>query len=417
MKKFKKLLKILGPGFITGAADDDPSGIGTYSQTGAQFGYSQSWLALFSFPFMTIIQEMCGRIGMVTGMGLSGIVCKHYAKSFLYISVLILVIANTVNIGADLGAMASSAGLIVHVPFAILLIGITVLTLVLEVFVTYQKYAKYLKYLTLSLFAYVITVFVVKQDWGQIAASTFIPNISWNKEYIMNVVAILGTTISPYLFFWQANEEVEEAIAENKMQEPGDAMPELQKGEIRNMRVDTVAGMFFSNLIMFFIIVTTASTLNSHGITNIETADQAAIALKPIAGNFTFILFALGIIGTGFLALPVLAGSASYAISEAFNWKSGLSLKFNKAKAFYSVIIISTLVGLLVNFTSIKPFTMLYYSALLNGICAPPLMIMILIISNSKKIMGTHTNNLFSNILGITITLIMTAAGVLFFVL
>ncbi len=416
MNKLKKLLKILGPGFITGAADDDPSGIGTYSQTGAQFGYNQTWLALFSFPFMTVIQEMCGRIGMVSGMGLSGVVCKYYSKKLLYISVLILIIANTVNIGADLGAMAASAGLIIHIPFAILLLSITAITLLLEIFITYQKYAKYLKYLTLSLFAYVIVVFAVKQDWGEIAKATFIPNFSWSKEYIMNIVAILGTTISPYLFFWQANVEVEEAQAKNNKQvKSGTTAP--KKSEIRNMRVDTIAGMFFSNLIMFFIIITTASTLHSHGITNIDSADQAANALKPIAGNFAFILFALGIIGTGFLALPVLAGSASYAISEAFHWKMGLSKKFESAKGFYLVIIISTLVGLLVNFTAIKPFTLLYYSAMLNGICAPPLMILILLISNNKKIMGKHTNSLFSNIIGVTITVIMTVAGVLFFVL
>jgi len=417
LNKFKKLLKILGPGFITGAADDDPSGIGTYSQTGAQFGYNQTWLALFSFPFMTVIQEMCGRIGMVNGMGLSGVICKHYAKSFLYAAVVLLVVANTVNLGADLGAMAASAGLIVHIPFVILLLSMAAITLILEIYVTYKKYAKYLKYLTLSLFAYVVTIFVIKQDWGKVAVSTFIPNFSWNKQYIMNIVAILGTTISPYLFFWQANVEVEEQIAKNKINEAGKGKPAVNKYEIRNMRVDTFAGMFFSNLIMFFIIITTASTLHTHGITNIESADQAANALKPIAGNFAFILFALGIIGTGFLALPVLAGSASYALSEAFNWKAGLSLKFNQAKAFYTIIIISTLAGLLINFTEIKPFTMLYYSAMLNGICAPPLMVIILIIANSKKIMGRHTNSLFSNIVGITVTAIMTVAGILFFVL
>ncbi len=411
MKKIKKILNILGPGFITGAADDDPSGIGTYSQTGAQFGYTQSWLALFSFPFMTVIQEMCGRIGMVTCQGLSGVICRHYSKTLLYIAVLILVIANAVNIGADLGAMAASAQLIFHIPFVILLFAMTILTLFLEIYITYQKYAKYLKYLTLSLFAYVVTVFIVKQDWGLIAKSTFIPEVSFSKEYIMNVVAILGTTISPYLFFWQANEEVEEITAS------GGKTKIVEKKQIRMMRVDTVIGMFFSNLIMFFIILTTASTLHSQGITNIETADQAAIALRPLAGNFAFILFCLGIIGTGFLALPVLAGSASYAISEAFGWKFGLSLKFSGAKAFYGVIIIATLIGLLVNLTPIKPFQMLYYSAMLNGICAPPLMVLILIISNNKKIMGSRTNPVFANILGITITIIMTIAAVLFFVL
>jgi NRAMP (natural resistance-associated macrophage protein)-like metal ion transporter len=417
LKTIRKLLKVIGPGFITGAADDDPSGIGTYSQTGAQFGYSQSWLALFSFPFMTVIQEMCGRIGMVTGKGLSGVISRHYTKSLLYVAVFILVIANTVNIGADLGAMASSAQLFLHIPFAILLLSMTGLTLILEIFISYQKYAKYLKYLTLSLFAYVVTVFIVKQDWSAIAKSTFIPSVSLNKEYIMNVVAIFGTTISPYLFFWQADEEVEEAIAKNKMKASGEAKPAIKKGEIKSMRIDTILGMFFSNLVMFFIILTTASTLHAHNITNIETADQAALALRPLAGDFAFILFALGIVGTGFLALPVLAGSASYAVSEAFKWKSGLSLKFRDAKAFYAIIIVSTIIGLLVNFTSIKPFQMLYYTAMLNGICAPPLMVLILVISNNKKIMGKHTNSLFSNILGIIITIIMTIAAVLFFVL
>jgi len=254
-------------------------------------------------------------------------------------------------------------------------------------------------------------LFLVKFDWSTILLHTFIPQIKFTKDSVYLITAILGTTISPYLFFWQANEEVEEINAK------GGKTKIVEKKQIRMMRVDTVIGMFFSNLIMFFIILTTASTLNSHGITNIETADQAAIALRPLAGNFAFILFCLGIIGTGFLALPVLAGSASYAISEAFGWKFGLSLKFSGAKAFYGVIIISTLIGLLVNLTSIKPFQMLYYSAMLNGICAPPLMVLILIISNNKKIMGSHTNPVFANILGITITIIMTIAAVLFFVL
>lgn len=412
MVKIKKFLKSIGPGFITGASDDDPSGIATYSQTGAQFGYSQLWTALFSFPFMTIIQEICGRIGMVTGKGLAGVIRKHYARRVLALAVLILVIANTINIGADLGAMAASGQLILHVPFIVLLFVMTAITVFLEVFVSYKVYAKFLKYLTFALFAYIITALIIKQDWSKILTASFMPSISFNKDYLMNIVAILGTTISPYLFFWQAGEEVEEEVAEKKLSQMGTGTPLVTNNDIRKMRVDTVMGMLFSNLVMWFIIVTTASTLNLNNITSIQTADQAAIALKPLAGDFAFILFTLGILGTGFLAVPVLAGSASYAISEAFGWKEGLYRKFNKAHGFYGVIIIATLIGLLVNLTSIKPFQMLYYTAILNGICAPPLLFLIMLIGNNKKIMGEYTNSNISNILGWTITIVMTLASV-----
>ncbi len=413
MKKLKKLLKILGPGFITGAADDDPSGIATYAQTGAQFGYSQLWTALFSFPFMTAVQEMCGRIGLVTGRGLAGVMRAHYPKPLLYIAVLLLFLANTINVGADLGAMAASGQLLIAgIPFAVWLIGITVITLLLEVFVSYPIYAKFLKYLTLSLFAYIIVAFVVNQDWLEIIKSTLIPTFSLDKAYIFNVVAILGTTISPYLFFWQADEEVEEEIEKGELKVLGRGKPHIARKDIKELRLDTVIGMFFSNLVMFFIIVTTASTLHVHNINNIQTAQQAAEALRPFAGQFAYLLFALGIIGTGLLAVPVLAGSASYAIAESLKWHAGLSKKFNQAHGFYIVIALSTILGILINFTPIQPFQMLYYTAIFNGICAPLLLVFIILIANNKKIMGKYVNQPIHNIGAVIITGVMIFAAI-----
>jgi NRAMP (natural resistance-associated macrophage protein)-like metal ion transporter len=412
MKKLKKIFSSLGPGFITGASDDDPSGIATYSQTGAQFGYTQLWTAFFSFPFMTVIQEMCGRIGMVTGKGLAGVIKHHYSKPLLYFAISLLLIANTINIGANLGAMAAAGQMLVNIHFLFWLVAITAITLFLEVFVSYRVYARILKYLTFSLFAYIITVFVVKQDWQLVFTSTLVPQISFSREYLLNVVAILGTTISPYLFFWQAGEEVEEAVAHKKLRIMGQGIPRVTNRDIREMRIDTTIGMFFSNLVMFFIIITTASTLHRNGITSIQTADQAALALRPLAGDFAYVLFAAGIIGTGLLAVPVLAGSASYAFSESFGWREGLYRKFAQARGFYAVIAAATLIGLFINFTPIPPFQMLYYTAVLNGICAPILMIYILVIANSKKIMGHHTNSVLSNVLGIIITAIMGIASI-----
>ena len=410
--RIKRFFKKLGPGFITGAADDDPSGIATYSQTGVQFGYGQLWTALFSFPFMTAVQEMCGRIGLVTGKGLSGVIKQHYSKHLLRGAVLLLVIANTINIGADLGAMASATSLLLGLPFSVWLLLITVMTLGLEVFVSYPKYARFLKYLALSLFAYVIVALLVKQDWHQVAISTFIPHVEWNKAYILNIMAILGTTISPYLFFWQADEEVEEEIEQHKLKALGVGKPKINQSDLRNMRIDTVVGMFFSNLVMFFIILTAASTLRLEGITVVSTAAEAAEALRPIAGDFTFFLFALGILGTGLLAVPILAGSAAYAVSEAMGWKAGLYQKLKNAHGFYGVITLATLIGLIVNFLNIPPFTMLYYTAVFNGIVAPPLLIFILLISNNKNIMGTHTNGWISNLLGVVITALMTTGAI-----
>lgn len=411
MKRIKKLLKIIGPGFITGASDDDPSGIGTYVQTGAIFGYNQLWTSLFSFPFMSVIQEICGRIGMVTGKGLAGVIKIHYTRRILYLAVFLLFLANTINIGSDLGAMASSGQMLIGIPFVYWLIAITTATVLLEVFVPYPLYARLLKYLTLSLFSYIIAAFVVHQDWTRIFSSTFFPTVSFTKEYLMNIVAVLGTTISPYLFFWQADEEVEEEVANHKIRAMGKGIPRVTKRDIREMRLDTVVGMFFSNLVMFFIIVTTASTLHVSNIQNIETVDQAAMALRPIAGDFAYLLFALGIIGTGFLTVPILAGSASYAVSEALNWRAGLSERFTQARGFYLVIAVATIVGFLINFSPIKPFTLLYYTAVLNGIIAPPLMVLIMLIGNNKAIMRGYVNSPVTNFLGWTITGIMSLAS------
>lgn len=407
MKKIRNLLKRIGPGFITGAADDDPAGIATYSQSGAQFGYRELWTAPFSLPFMIAVQEMCGRIGLVTGKGLAGVMRHHYPKWLLYICVGLLVFANTVNIGANLGAMAASTKLLIDLPFYLLLILFTGAVLALEIFVPYEKYAAYLKFLTFSLFAYVITVFIVKQDWGQIFLSTITPSISLNSEAIMNIVAILGTTISPYLFFWQASEEVEEEVEHKRLRMMGQGIPRVYKKDIKDLRVDTIFGMFFSNIVMFFIMVTAASTLHQNGIFSISTADEAASALKPVAGDFAFLIFALGIIGTGLLAVPILAGSGSYAVSEIFGWKEGLYRKFHSARKFYGVIIAATLIGFIVNLTPIEPFQMLYYSAVVNGMIAPVILILILIVANNKNIMGKYTNSKISNILGIAITVFM----------
>ncbi len=413
LSRLKKLLRFIGPGFITGAADDDPSGIATYTQTGAQFGFSQLWTAFFLIPFMTVVQEMCGRIGIVTGRGLAGIMRKHYARPLLFSAVGLLLITNILNIGADLGAMASAGQLLLGIPFAIWLIAITAVTILLEIFVSYPTYAKFLKFLTLSLFAYIIAAFVIHQDWRNIVLSTLIPSISLNKAYLLNIVAILGTTISPYLFFWQADEEVEEEVASHKLKALGIGKPQFSQKDIRKMDTDTIIGMIFSNIVMLFIIITAASTLHLNGTYHIETATQAAEVLRPLTGSLTYLLFTLGIIGTGLLAVPILAGSASYAVAEALKWNVGLSKRFNQAHGFYAVIALSTGIGLLVNLTSIKPFAMLYYTAIINGIAAPILLVFILLISNNPKIMGKHRNNTLTNILGFMITIVMAICALL----
>lgn len=409
--RVRKFFKTLGPGLITGASDDDPSGIATYSQTGAQFGFTQLWMAIFSFPLMTAVQEMCARIGLVTGEGLAGNIRRHYSKTVLYFAVSLLSIANTINVGADLGAMAEASRLLVpQVNFFILLFAVAIICLMLEILTTYKTYARYLKFLTLSLFAYIITAFYIHVDWLTVLQKTVTPHFVLNQAFIMNIVAILGTTISPYLYFWQTNEEVEEEIEEGKT-----TLRERQgttKRKLQLMRTDVVSGMFFSNLVMWFIIVVTAATLAANGITNIESAPQAAQALEPFAGKFAKLLFAAGIVGTGMLAIPVLTGSAAYALSEAFNWKEGLSLKFRQASGFYTIIIISVIIGITINFSGINPIKMLYYTAIVNGIVAPPLLFLIIKISNNKEVMGNRANNMLSNTLGWVTLAVMSLSAV-----
>lgn len=408
--------KSFGPGVVTGIADDDPSGISTYAQTGILFGFTQLWVVLFSLPFMITIQEMCARIGMTTGKGLAQIIRLHYSRKILVVIVTLLCIANIFNIGADLGAMAASAQLVIPLPFWMWIIGLTLLTLLLEISIPYPTYVKFLKYFAASILAYVIVAFMIKQDWKDIALATFIPHIVFSKAYLFNIIAFLGTTISPYLFFWQADEEIEEELANGKLRSMGKGMPKIGSSDVKQMRSDTALGMFLSNMISFFIIITTASTLSGHGITDAGTAAQVASALRPLAGDYASLLFALGVLGTGLLAIPVLAGSAAYAIAETFGWKEGLGKEFAQAKGFYGAIIVATLIGIMFSLSSIDPMLMLYYAALLNGLLAPPLMVMIILIANNKEILGKYVNGKLSNILGWIITLIMGAMSILYFV-
>lgn len=378
--------KSLGPGLITGAADDDPGGIGTYSSVGAALGLKIIWLSLWLLPLMLAVQETCARIGIITNRGLAGVLKKHYTKKLVAAIVILLIIANIANIGADLGAMAASTKLLINFNFAILAIFYTVIIILIEILVPYRLYSKILKWLTLSLIAYIICGFIVHPDWLMVIKEAIIPDLVFKKEYLFAVVAVFGTTISPYLFFWQTSEEVEENV---EIERTG---PVAQEVRIAQMRTDVKSGMVFSNLVFFFIIVTTASVLFKNGIQDIGSAEQAALALKPLAGDKAFLLFALGIVGTGLLAVPILAGSGAYALSELMNWKEGLSNKFSKAKSFYLVIAISILLGLALNFFGVPPIKALYYSAFLNGIIAAPLLFVIMIVGNDAKIMGEETH-------------------------
>lgn len=412
VKKTNDYWRGLGPGLTTGASDDDPSGIATYSQTGAQFGYNYLWLAAWTFPLAAIVQEMCARIGLVTGRGLAGNIRIYFSKRVLYICAMMLFIANAVNIGANLGAMAKAMQLLFpNFGFGWLVIGFSVLCLGLQIFTPYVKYARYLKWLALVLLAYILSAILAKLNWSEVLSHTFIPSISFTKETFIILCAVLGTTISPYLFFWQTSQEVEEQIQQGKttLHERRTA---TSNGEIKGMRVDVWSGMFLSNVVMFFIIAACAGILYPNGITNIESAAQAAEALRPFAGDATFFLFAAGIIGTGMLAIPVLAGSSSYTLSESFRWKEGLYRPLKQAHAFYGVIIISMLVGLAINFLGIDPIKALIYSAFLNGLVAPIILALIVIISSNKKVMGRWTNKRSTSAIGWGVTLIMTVVGV-----
>ena len=403
--KLSGFWKLLGPGLVTGASDDDPSGIATYSQAGAQYGLSTLWTALITFPLMAAIQEMCARIGMVTSMGLTGTLKANYSKPILYLMVVFSFPAIVLNIGADIAGMGAVGNLLFPKTDAIFFsVGFTILLLIVIIFLPYQKIASVLKYLCMVLLVYFIVPFLYKQDWMVILKGTFIPTIKFDKNYISILVAILGTTISPYLFFWQATMEVEDR--KNKK------ILVLNKKIMKEMKADVDFGMLFSNLVMFFIILTTGTVLFNGGIHQIDTVEQAAQALKPLAGNFAYLLFAVGVIGTGLLAIPVLSGSLSYIISETFGWEQGLDKKFHEAKAFYLVIVISLILGLLMTKLGISPVKALIYSAILYGLTAPVLIAIILHIANNKKVMGIYTNGKLSNILGFATLILMTFTAV-----
>jgi NRAMP (natural resistance-associated macrophage protein)-like metal ion transporter len=385
-----KLLQILGPGLITGASDDDPSGIATYSQVGAQFGYGLAWTLLLSYPLMCAIQEISARIGRVTGAGIAGNLRKHYPAWLLNAIVALLIVANTINIGADLGAMGAALKLLIGGPQWLYVALFAAASALLEIFLRYSRYVSVLKWLTLSLLAYVATVFVVDVHWADVVRSLVIPDLSFKTDYIVAIVAVLGTTISPYLFFWQAEEEVEDE-QERPESEPLVEAPSQAPAEMSRIRIDTYLGMALSNLIALFIIITTAATLHAHGVVDIQTSSQAAEALRPIAGEFAFAVFAAGIIGTGLLTLPVLAGSAAYALGEARGWPVGLARKANQAKAFYGAIAAATLIGALMNFIAIDPIKALFWSAVINGVAAAPVMAMMMLLTMRKDVMGQFT--------------------------
>jgi NRAMP (natural resistance-associated macrophage protein)-like metal ion transporter len=384
------LLAYLGPGLITGASDDDPSGIATYSQVGAQFGFSMTWVMLFTWPLMAAIQEISARIGRVTGRGIAGNIRLHYPRPLLRTIVVLLLVANTLNLGADLGAMGHAVGLLIGGPTKLYVVVFALICALLEVFSRYERYVSVLKWTSAALFAYVATTLVVKVPWHEVVYNTLIPNLIWQKDYIVSIVAVLGTTITPYCFFWQSSEEAEDEEIDPAAHPLREA-PAEASGQIERIRVDTYLGMGFSNLISWFIIVTTAATLNAHGITDIQTSAQAAEALRPIAGAFASFVFAAGIVGIGMLAVPVLAGSAAYALGEALQWPTGLSRLPRDAKAFYGAIVVATLVGILINFSALDPIKALFWTAVLNGVVAVPLMIVIMLMAMQKRVMGEFT--------------------------
>ena len=403
--RLKKYLSTLGPGLITGASDDDPSGVVTYTQAGSQFGLATLWTALLTFPLMAAMQGMAARIGLVTSMGLTGTLKKHYPKFILYTMVVFCIPAVVLNIGADIQSMGAVMNLLFpKVPGFAFCIFFTALLMVIIIKYSYQKVASILKWLCLALFLYIIIPFLVHPDWAAIARYTIIPTFHFNKDFLNIIVAILGTTISPYLFFWQAIMEVEEQKHARKII--------VNKRILENMRGDVNVGMFFSNLVMYFVILTAGTVLFNAGVKRIDTVEQAAQALRPIAGNLSYLLFAIGVIGTGLLAIPVLTGCISYILAEIFSISKGLDKKFYQAKYFYIIIIISLIAGLFMQFLGITAVQALYYTAILYGLTAPVMIAIILHIGNNKKIMGEHTNSRFSNFLGFLTLILMTAAAV-----
>ncbi len=417
--KLKGFWRILGPGLVTGAADDDPSGIATYSQTGAQFGYGQLWTALYMLPLMTAVQEACARIGLVTGKGITTIVKERYSKGVLYAVVGLVVIANTINIGADLGAMASAAQLLVHASFIFLTLLFTTVILLLEVFTNYKVYSKILKWLAITLLAYPITVFIVDQPWSTVLKASVIPHFEFSFQFFFIITGVLGTTISPYMFFWEASQEVEEDQEKHLLTQ---GKPAISWMSVNRMRTDNTFGMIFSEFATWSIIVVGATVLHNSGVHNVNTAADAAKAIEPLvhsfphAGFLSKLIFSIGIIGLGMLAIPVLSGSAAYSVANAFEWKASLNLKLKKAPGFYVVIIAATIVGLLLNFIGVDPVKALVYAAVLNGVAAVPLLFLVLKISADEKIMGDYKSQWLSkSILWITFIAMGAAAIALFY--
>jgi NRAMP (natural resistance-associated macrophage protein)-like metal ion transporter len=417
-RQVKQLLKIAGPGIITGAADDDPSGIATYTQTGAQFGYGQLWTALLVLPMLTAVQEACARIGAVTGKGIAAVVKEHYSKKVLYGMLVLIVVANTINLGADLGAMGAAAQLIVPVNFTVLVLFFTAAILILEIFTSYRTYARILKWLCVTLFSYVITVFLVHEPWAVILRATFVPHIEFTSAFFFIITGVIGTTISPYMFFWEASEEVEEERSEHMIH---NGKPALTARFMKLLRIDNFLGMLSSQIGAWCIIVVGATVLHQSGVTHIDSAAQAAKALEPLvhsfphAGFLAELIFAIGIIGLGFLAVPVFSGSASYALSEALSWNAGLNLKLKRAHGFYGVITIATLVGLMINFIGINPIQALVVTAVINGVVAVPLIFLIARIARNREIMGAYRSGTLSNVLVWATFVFMGAAAVAMF--
>ncbi len=409
-----RYFKLLGPGLVTGASDDDPSGITTYSVAGASLGLGLLWTALATFPLMAAVQLICARIGLVTGRGLAGAVRHHYPRSFLYAACLLLLVANVFNISADLSGMAESAAMLTDIPALLFvpLFGLSILAV--TTYASYVTFARYLKWLTAVLFAYIVAAFLARPEWNRVALATVLPQLQGDPAYFTTLLGILGTTISPYLFFWQASQEVEEEKAHGHRtlaQRRG-----ASRHELRDARLDVNTGMFFSNLVMYFIILATASTLHRAGQRDIQTARQAAEALRPLAGDTAYLLFALGLVGTGLLAIPILAGSASFAVAELFGWQAGLDYRPRRARRFYLVLAGAIVAGMILDVFVTNPIRMLFWSAVLNGILAPPLLVLVMLVGNNRSIMGEHRNGFWLNLLGWTATAVMTAAAVAFFV-
>lgn len=405
-----RILKVLGPGLVTGASDDDLSGIGTYSQAGAQLGFGIGWTMLITLPLMVAIQEISARIGRTTGHGIAGNLRRHSPNWLLYAIVALLFVANTINIGADLSAMGDAIKLLIGGPSTLYAILFGTICVVAMVFIDYVRYVTILKWMTLVLFAYVASLLAIEVPWREALVGVFVPRVTWGAAFFTTLVAIFGTTISPYLFFWQASQEVDEERAQGK------TTVAKRKGatevELRVARTDVLVGMFFSNLVMYFIILTTAATLHAHGSTDIQTAQQAALALRPLAGQWAYLLFTLGIIGTGMLAVPVLAGSAAYAIAEAEKWRGNLESRPNIGKRFYAVVAISMLLGLGLDFVGFNAVKMLFYSAVLNGVLAPPLIVLVTLLTSNPKVMSTRVSSPLLRILGWGTAVIMTIAAI-----